>query len=41
MLMRTIKAVFVLSISFWLLAGCGGGTPEKAVEKAPAAENAQ
>ena len=37
MLMRTIKAVFVLSMSFWLLAGCGGGKPEKAVEKAPVA----
>ena len=40
MRMRTIKAVFVLSMSFWLLAGCEGGKPEKAVEKAPAAENA-
>jgi tetratricopeptide (TPR) repeat protein len=29
MLMRTIKAVFVISMSFWLLAGCEGGKPEK------------
>ena len=40
MLKQAIKAVFVLSMSFWLLAGCEGGKPEKAVEKAPAAENA-
>jgi tetratricopeptide (TPR) repeat protein len=40
MRMRTIRTVLVLSISFWLLAGCGGGKPEKAVEIAPAAENA-
>ncbi|MGZ8473759.1 MAG: PEGA domain-containing protein [Candidatus Deferrimicrobiaceae bacterium] len=49
MLKQAIKAVIVLSMSFGLLAGCEGGKPEKAGEKAatavktvegPAAENA-
>ena len=49
MLKQAIKAIFVLSMSLGLLAGCGDGKPEKAVEKAatvvkkmvePAAENA-
>lgn len=48
MLKQAIKTIFFLSMSFVLLAGCGGGKPEKAVEKAatavkkaaPAAENA-
>ncbi len=33
---QAIKTVFVLSMSFWLLAGCGGGKPEKAEEKGTA-----
>jgi len=34
MLKAAIKAVFVLSMSFWLLAGCEGGKPEKAADNA-------
>jgi hypothetical protein len=40
---RAMQVIFVLTMSFWLLSGCGGGKPEKAGEgaKVPGtAENA-